>query len=254
MRAYEPTFLKLISIALAIIFWWAVSLFFPPSIIPGPVITFSALWHDALTGALWVNTAATLERVFIGFILALVTGIGIGIAIGLSRRVENLLNFIILIILSIPGPALAIIALMWFGLNQWATIAVSYAIVLPLVSINVQEGMKNVSIDLMQLAKSYNASRYLTLRSIVIPSLTPYIYSASRYSLGIALKVAVIAELFGVTSGIGYELEYYYSLFRMDQVFAWTVMFTIIILLFDVVIFKGLESSLFKWRKTIAEV
>lgn len=251
VRRYEVFSLKLLSIFLAIAIWWTISLFFPATIIPGPLITFSSLWHDALTGALWFNTGATLERVFIGFILALLTGIGIGVAMGLSRRTEHLLTFIILIILSIPGPALAIIALMWFGLNMWATIAVSYAIVLPLVVINVQEGMKNINVDLMEMAKSYDADGQLTLRSIVIPSLSPYIYSASRFSLGIALKVAVIAELFGVTSGIGYELEYYYSLFRMDQVFAWTAVFTILILVFDVVIFGRLESRLFKWRKTI---
>ncbi len=251
MRRYESSSLKLLSIFLAIAIWWIISLFFPPSIIPGPLITFTSLWHDALTGSLWINTAATLERVFIGFILALFTGIAIGVAMGLSRRTEHLLTFIILIILSIPGPALAIIALMWFGLNMWATIAVSYAIVLPLVVINVQEGMKNINVDLMEMAKSYDADSQLRLRSIIIPSLSPYIYSASRFSLGIALKVAVIAELFGVTSGIGYELEYYYSLFRMDQVFAWTAVFSILILVFDLVIFGRLESRLFKWRKTI---
>lgn len=141
---------------------------------------------------------------------------------------------------------------MWFGLNQWATIAVSYGIVLPLIAIHVQEGMKNVNVELIEMSKSFNADRRLTLTSIVLPSLGSYIYSASKLALGVALKVAVIAELLGVSSGIGYELQYYFSLFNMKQVFAWTVVFTILVLLFDVAIFGRLESSLFKWRKTIA--
>ena len=245
-------FLRFLSILLSIAVWWVVSLFFPPSIIPGPLATFLTLLGDAIGGSLWYNVGVTLERVLIGFVLAVFSGTLLGIAMGLSYRVENFLDFIVLIILSIPSPALAIISLMWFGLNQWATVAVSYAIVLPLITIHVQEGMKNVNVELVEMSKSFNADRRFILTSVVLPSLGSYVYSASRLALGVALKVAVIAELLGVSSGIGYELQYYFSLFNMNQVFAWTVVFTILVLLFDVVIFGRLERSLFKWRRTIA--
>jgi ABC-type nitrate/sulfonate/bicarbonate transport system permease component len=69
------------------------------------------------------------------------------------------------------------------------------------------------------------------IRKIVVPQTIPFLLAALRYSLGISWKIATVVELIGMSSGVGYMLHYWFGLFSMTQVLAWTLTFTIILLL-----------------------
>ena len=78
---------------------------------------------------------------------------------------------------------------------------------------------------------------------MVIPQVLPYLLSAIRFALGVGWKTATIAELIGLSTGVGYELNYWFGLFNMRQVLAWTLTFTLVLLIFEFAIFKPVEIS-----------
>jgi NitT/TauT family transport system permease protein len=112
----------------------------------------------------------------------------------------------------------------------------------------VWQGVKNVDNKLLAMARVFNVNRPTRLRRVVLPQIMPYILAASRYGLGIVWKITVVAELLGRNSGIGFQLHYWFQLFNMPQVFAWTLFFTLVMLFIELVIFKQIESHVFHWR------
>jgi NitT/TauT family transport system permease protein len=76
----------------------------------------------------------------------------------------------------------------------------------------------------------------------------PYVLAAARYGLGIIWKITVLVELLGLSSGVGYMLHYWFQLNNMAQVFAWTAMFTVVMIFLELGVLQLVERRLFAWR------
>ena len=100
----------------------------------------------------------------------------------------------------------------------------------PAIAINVWQGVKSVDNKLLAMGRVYGVSRSRRFTHIVFPQIAPYLVASSRFGLGIIWKITVVAELIGQDSGIGFQLHYWFQLFNMPQVFAWTLFFTLIML------------------------
>jgi NitT/TauT family transport system permease protein len=98
------------------------------------------------------------------------------------------------------------------------------------------------------MGRVYGVSKSRRFTQIVFPQIAPYLVASSRFGLGIIWKITVVAELIGRDSGIGFQLHYWFQLFNMPQVFAWTLFFTLIMLVIELGIFKPVEKHLFRWR------
>lgn len=106
--------------------------------------------------------------------------------------------------------------------------------------------------SLIDMAMTFNARRYLRLRKIYLPQLTPYIFSAFCYAFGMTWKIVALAETFGLKFGIGYMFFFWFQQFEMTQVLAWIIMFVVLMLLFEHGVFARLESRAFAWRTSYA--
>jgi NitT/TauT family transport system permease protein len=98
----------------------------------------------------------------------------------------------------------------------------------------------------------YKADRSLTLRKVIIPQLMPYIFSSLRIALSLSWKIALVAEAFGVGSGVGQQLTYWFQETRVDMMLAWGVSFMIIMVLIDLLIFRTWARRVFAWRPQFA--
>ncbi|MBI3076344.1 MAG: ABC transporter permease subunit [Deltaproteobacteria bacterium] len=150
---------------------------------------------------------------------------------------------------SIPSLCWSILGLLWFGLTEAAAVFVIAAIAFPVVVINVHEGVKNVDPALTKMAAVYRVPGRRVVSGLYLPSIFPYILSASRYGLGLSWKIAIIAEMLGMSSGVGFAIHYYYNLLNMEQVLAWTLLFTGVIIFVDQVILKRIEGVVMRWRE-----
>jgi len=117
---------------------------------------------------------------------------------------------------------------------------------------NVWEGTKAIEKDLVLMARVYKANRYLMIRKVFIPQLMPFIFSALRIALSLSWKIALVGEAFGVGSGVGQQLIYWFEDIRVDMMLAWGLSFMVLMVLLDLLLFRFWERRTFAWRHQIA--
>lgn len=237
-----------LSVLLLLLLWQIVSLFVEPSIVPSPASVFAQMALNLQNAGTYQQLGATMVRVLGGMVIAVLAGIAIGLVMGLSKLGEDLLDTWVLIFFTIPAIVYGILCILWFGLNDLAAIVAVGVGATPAIAINIWQGTKAIDRDLIHMGKAFRFSRRSILLRIVVPQLIPYILAALRYALGLSWKIVTIVELLGLSSGVGYTLNYWFGNFNMVQVLAWTLLFTITLLVIEFVILKPIEGRLTRWR------
>jgi NitT/TauT family transport system permease protein len=252
----NASFLYLLSALSFVALWWLAALVVAgagyANIFPSPAAVWSAVVELAREGEIQRNLFLTLWRVFAGFAIAELLGIVIGTAMGLNRRLETLMDGWVMILLTIPSLAYAIFALLAFGLSETAIITAIAATTLPYIIVNIWSGVKAVDAGLLDMARAFRVRRMTTLRKVVLPQVMPYIFSSSRYGIGIAWKIAVVVELMGASRGVGYMLNYSFGLFSMPHVLAWTAIVVVVMLFIELVVIRLIEEHVLAWRPKAA--
>jgi NitT/TauT family transport system permease protein len=248
LSAYQPLLIKTCGLLALVLLWWIGSLILPPTVLPGPGVVAVELFNNYQEGILLSNFLATMSRIVLGFILAMGAGIAFGSLMGLSRTAEEFFDLWIMVGITIPSLAILLILYILLGLNEFATVLAIGISAFPAIAINVWQGVKSVDNKLLAMGRVYGVSRSRRFTHIVFPQIAPYLVASSRFGLGIIWKITVVAELIGRDSGIGFQLHYWFQLFNMPQVFAWTLFFTLIMLAIELGIFKPVEKYLFRWR------
>ena len=141
-----------------------------------------------------------------------------------------------------------VIAIIWFGLSNWAPIFTTFMITLPVVAANLVEGVDSVDRRLLEMGDAYRLGGGAKFRAIVVPSTLPYLVAGMKVGFGLALKVSVVAEIFGVTSGIGYVMNYSREILATQMVFAWAVVMILVMMLTDSLVFDRMARRLTRWR------
>lgn len=230
--------------------WWAASIIY--EILPTPAEVAVVSYHNIASGLVWTHFWVTFVRIFLALTLSMIIGLVVGVAMGLYRKVELLLDTWVLAALMVPATSYGVIILIIFGLNNPAAIAAITVTTCPVIIISVWKGVKNIDNDLNEMARAFRLKWHQRLLRILLPQLYPTLMGSLRYGLGITWKITVVIELIGLTSGIGYMLMYWFSLFRMNQVLSWTLMFTIVIIIMEWLVLSPIENRLLGWQKETA--
>ena len=127
----------------------------------------------------------------------------------------------------------------------WIAIGIS---AFPTVAISIWQGIKGLDNQLSGMGTAFHLSRSAIFRKIIVPQLVPQILASMRSALGICWKICTTVELVGMSSGVGYMLNYWFGQFKMTQVFAWTVTFLIAMFGIEYLLFKPIENRLTRWR------
>jgi NitT/TauT family transport system permease protein len=242
------TFPRVLSIASLLALWLILAFVFPPTIVPGPVPVFKAMARNITSGQAFYHLYKTLLRVGFGLILTMLLGIGSGTVMGLSRKGEVFLDSWVMVGLTVPAIVYSIVCLLWFGLNEMAAIIAIGIAAFPAVTISIWQGIKAMDMQLVSMGQAFNLSKSAIIRKIIFPQLLPHILASMRYALGICWKICTTVELIGMSSGVGFQLNYWFGLFSMSQVFAWTLLFLLVMFAIEYLLFKPLEQRLTRWR------
>ena len=192
-------------VLLALLAWWALSRGLPEFILPGPVPVARRLVElFTMPDFIW-HLYTSAWRVFVSIAAALLIGGGLAfLAHGVAsleavvdERIKPVLN-------SFPSIGWAILAAIWFDPGHFGVIFVEVAILIPFCLINIAEGLRNIDRELMEMGQSFTRHPLRILRRLILPLLVPYGLSATRIAYGIAWKIALVAELLGAPSGLGY--------------------------------------------------
>jgi len=136
----------------------------------------------------------------IGFLLALLPYYLAVTGTAIDRRLTPFLN-------SYSGIGWTLLAVLWFGINDFTVIFAISMVLVPFSIINIREGLQQLDDELLEMGESFTRSTIKNLTLIIIPSLYPYLFATLRISFGVSWKVALTAELFGGDRGLGYLLN-----------------------------------------------
>ncbi|OGA17124.1 MAG: hypothetical protein A3G25_08010 [Betaproteobacteria bacterium RIFCSPLOWO2_12_FULL_63_13] len=243
--------IRVVSLVVLLAVWQLASVAFTARYVPGPWLTFSAMWEHLSSGEIPRHFAFTMTRMLGSFAIAMAVGTVLGTLMGLYRRGEQMLDMWVMVGLTIPSLCYIIVSFMWLGLNdRGAVLAIAWT-TFPSIAINIWQGVKAIDQRLIDMARVFRSSGMRRIVKVVIPQVLPYLMAAARFGLGVVWKVTVFVEVLGGSDGVGYMLNYSFQMFNMADVFAWTIFFTIIMLGIELLILKPIETRLFSWRPDI---
>ncbi|WP_375002396.1 ABC transporter permease [Aeromicrobium sp. CTD01-1L150] len=237
-----------------LVVWGAASAWIGPDILPGPVAVSERLINVVLYEDFVRHMAATIARVMTGLVASLSIATVLGIAMGLSRNAERFLDGLILLGRVMPGLAWALLALMVVGVSGRAPIFAVLLAVTPLLTLQIWEATKALDSDLFRMARVFDATRMMVFRQVVVPATLPSIVGGAKLGLTLSWKVVVLAELFGVTSGVGAEINRNFQIFSLDGVLAWALAFGAVMALVEYAIIGPIYSRLTRWRSLSGRV
>jgi len=168
-----------------------------------PSAIAEAFWQLARTGKLWTALLDSLRPFLLGYGLAIVVGIPIGLVIGRFRVVEAAIGIYITAGYAMPLVALVPLLVLWLGLGFAVKVAVVFLMSVFPICINTWLGVTAVPKTLIEVGKSFVAPDTVILRRIILPATLPYIMAGIRLAVGRAVVAMVIAEFFTSISGLG---------------------------------------------------
>jgi NitT/TauT family transport system permease protein len=244
-RLHAPT----VVVALALIgVWSALSLRYGAFVLPPPGAVARGLLDIVASGEIWRHTAASLGRILVGFGGALVVALVLGLLAFASRLARGVVHDLLAVLNSTSVFVWIVVSIIWFGLSNWAPIFTTFMITLPVVASNVVEGVAGVDRRLLEMGDVYRLSGRRKFTAIVVPSTLPYLVAGMKVGFGLALKVSVVAEIFGVTSGIGYVMNYSREILATQMVFVWALVMILVMTLVDTLVFNTLARRMLRWR------
>jgi NitT/TauT family transport system permease protein len=168
-----------------------------------PSAIAEAAWELARTGKLWAALLDSLRPFLLGYGLAILIGVPIGLVTGRFRTVEAAIGIYITAGYAMPLVALVPLLVLWLGLGFAVKVAVIFLMAVFPICINTWLGVTAVPKTLIEVGKSFVASDSVILRRIILPATLPYIMAGIRLAVGRAVVAMVIAEFFTSISGLG---------------------------------------------------
>jgi NitT/TauT family transport system permease protein len=244
-RLHLPT---LAVAAILVVSWWLLSRRYGAYVLPSPFAVVVGLRDVVASGEIWWHAGASLGRIAVGFGAAVVTALVLGLFAFVSRVARGVVHDAVVVLNSTSVFVWIVISIIWFGLSPWGPIFTTFMLTLPVVAANIVEGVESVDRRLLEMGDVYRLSGRRKFTAIVVPSTVPYLIAGMKVGFGLALKVSVVAEIFGVTSGIGYVMNYSREILATHMVFVWALVMILVMTLTDRLVFDALSRRLMRWR------
>ena len=227
---------------------------FPPRLFPPLEEIAATLARLTLQGILPHHAAETLFRLALGFAIAAVAGVLIGIAMGRFRRAEDLLLPLVSIGAPVPGLAYAPLFLLWFGLGDTGSIVLVAFVSAFSVTLNTWTGVKAVKEIWVRAAQTMGADERRLFRYVILPGALPYILTGCRLGLAQAWRILVAVEMLAaVPWGLGWLIFGAREFLNTDAMLAGIAVIGVIGLGLEKLVFQPLERyTVVRWGMVAA--
>ena len=202
-------------------------------VLPPPAYVYETLSDLFASGDLWINAAASLQRVVVGFALGASIGVVLGLAMGLSKTIEDYLLPTFNAIVQIPVLAWLPFALLLFGIGEPLKYVLNAKAALVPITLCTLQAFHQAPKGLLEAGRAYGFSRWQSVIFIVLPAAVPTLFTGLRLGFTKAWLSLVVVELVASSEGLGYLIVYGRQLFQLDLVMAAVVVVGGIGLLID---------------------
>src|SRR6056297_677403 len=249
INKFKKILLSTTGFLVVLLIWLYYSRQMNPLILPSPLQTFNAFIDIYQSVNLFNNLFITIRRTIIGYGAALIIGFMIALILNKSNTLYTITRPIITVIQTTPPVIWLALAVIWFGIADNLTpIFLIFIVTLPIIFVNIFEGLQDVDINLIEMAKVYNTDQKEIFFDIYMPSLIPYIFSALSIGLAFAWKSTIFAEFLGSNSGVGFALSMANSNLNTDKLFAWGIVLILLMLFFEYLIIKPIQKKVTRWK------
>jgi NitT/TauT family transport system permease protein len=219
----------------------------PPYLLPTPTAIAASFIHEL--PALLSNGWVTVYEMLMGYAMAVCIAIPLAIATTSSRRFNEFVMPTILFFQIVPKVAIAPLFLVWFGVGAAPKILVAFLISFFPIVIDTSVGLRSMSTEMDDLARSMGATRMQIFAQFRLPTSLPYLFSGLKVAATLAIAGTVVGEFVGADKGLGYLLLVTNSNMETSLMFATIVALTIIGLVFYYLV-ELLEGLLIPWHVT----
>ncbi|MGC7099883.1 ABC transporter permease [Amycolatopsis lurida] len=221
--------------------------FFPP---PTEIIRSAGqLWFSE---NLADHILPSVGRMLGGWLIAVVVGVGLGVALGRTRTGMDYAGPLFSFGRSIPPPTLAPVFLVLFGIGPGMQLAtIIFGALFPIL-LNTVDGVRSVDAVKVDTARSFRSPRRYWLTLVVLPAASPKIFAGLRLSLSISMILMVVSELIGAFDGIGYALNSSRQIFDFPGMWAWIVLLGILGYGFNTALL-AVERRVLRWQPSRAQ-
>ena len=227
--------------------WQAAAVLLPKLLFAGPVPTVRSLLSLLRNSEFWFSIAHSLGKIASGFLLAFSTGCLLAIACRRMPVLRMLLGPLIQVMKSLPVACFIVVALIWVR-SEWISVLTAFFVVFPAVYINLGEGLQQTDQGMLEMAQLFHLTPAKRLRAVWLPACLPYLLSACRVSVGMALKAGVAGEIIGLPRwSIGEQLYLSKLYLNTADLFAWSLVIILLSLALERLLVFALATVQRKW-------
>jgi taurine transport system permease protein len=245
--------ISVITVAVLIAVWFAVTNlgWVKPIFLPTPQAVFQQ-FYEYLTGQandkpLWQHFLASMLRVFSAFVLACVTAIPIGIAMGMSRTVRGIFDPPLEFYRPLPPLAYLPLIIIWFGIDEVPKVLLIFLSCFAPLALAARSGMRSASQEQINAAYSMGATYLQVIRHVILPSAMPDILIGMRIAIGFGWTTLVAAEMVAANVGLGQMVLNASNFLRTDIVIMGIVVIGVVAYLFDLLM-RWVERKVVPWK------
>lgn len=218
-----------------------------PLFMSGPSAIAKRFHDDLLHGNLLSDLAYSGKNFAIGFLLAVIAGVLMGVIVGWYKRVEMLAGPFLNALYATPRVAMVPLIIIWFGIGMWSKVFIVFISAFFPVLVNTIGGIRAIDRDLLRAARAFCASDRQIFTTVAIPGAVPFILTGIRQGVALGLIGVVVGEMFGGSQGIGFMVAYGGQTFATDTLFV-----GVLIIAFAGIVLTSLAEQLEKrfsrWR------
>ena len=218
-----------------------------PFLISSPSRIFSSLIANIQSGTLIGHTWVTFQEIGIGFPLGAISGISAGYLFGRSRTLAEVFEPIIIALYGVPRTALAPLFIVWLGIGIWSKVGVVLLLTFFLNFFNTYSGMKQMDREYIDLARLMGAKGFKLTFRVILPAVSPYIFTGLKTSIPFSVIGAVVGEFIASTEGLGFFIRLSAGIFKTADVFVGIIVLMSMVIVMNTI--AGLiERRVLQWQ------
>lgn len=226
-----------------IVVWWITARQLPAYVLPGPSDVLRSLAGFVTDGTTAFNAFVSLTRVVASVLIAMVMGVLVAVAVQAAPILNATVERRLLVFLSsFPSVGWAILGVVWFKISTPTVLFIQTAIILPFCIVNALAGFRQLDQELTEMGISMTRSPLRRFFKLTLPLVAPFLVAGLRIAYGICWKIALVSELFGASSGLGYLLMNAQSTSDAAMVFACCLVIVVIYTATDYLLLKPLAQ------------
>lgn len=249
---YQSLLLSILSVSTLIVIWFLVTTLglISPLFLPSPQAVFHKFievsQHGFMKATLWQHLAASISRVLVALVAAVIIGVPIGLWMGLNKWARAIIDPLVELLRPIPPLAYLPLLVIWFGIGETTKVLLIFFSILAPIIISSTHGVLSHQQNRERAALSLGASRAQVFWYVIVPTALPHIITGVRIGLGVGWSTLVAAELVAADKGIGFMVQSAAQFLITDTVILGIIVIAIVAVSFELFL-RWLQKELAPW-------